>query len=696
MRISKYFIVLGLLAGAVAPISFALENKENEVKADETKDLSTIISPGNVNFSTSYIGNFFFDFALSEQIFTKTGYMNDHINEFLDENNNPINLADGIILNGKTLGYWINLTPETLSYPRNNGVVAFPLYASNVFNPVAVEASATAISFKVNLDYFPMDSIVVTFKAGVFKGYYNGTKFTLAEDLTFYSTLNETPTSSNSGKIKFIKVRNETIINAQFSSINDWGEKTNSQGGIYRRYVLYTNITRNKDYVPDVYAATHWRFGYDNYTLNDKAFTYYNTWVRGNQKDFADLADATSITAEYEASKPGGAISVNECLAITMEHPSDQENYVAVVYLPNALKTDFSITSYSFGLRDGSAWFTKDENNNPIIGRINRAAFSNMVASATLELENYVDLDNYNPSQQLQISSLISDAQAQMLNAFTQIGLNQIVINTKAAIDALPDAEEVLEQEHIDAVVALIDAIITPIEYIVECGASINAAKEAYATLTAAEIAKFPAAKLNALYEADEAFSALDLANYKTLSKAEIRAAYNSIDYRPLQQSALADILEIADAAIDAATSKEMVETAVNAFRTSLALIKTDAQLSGEELATAKTNAKAELDAINLDLYRTEERAKVEEIISKGKIAIDQCKSAQEVQTLLNKIKNVIASIKTDAQLSAQSAHDVQVAKQRRNIALISVAGSLALIASVGLVILFVRKRKTN
>lgn len=695
MRISKYFIVLGLLAGAVAPISFALENKANEVKADGVKDLSTIISSGNVSYSTSSIGNFSFDFALSEQIFSNTGYLNDHINEYLDENGDPIDLANGIIVNGQTFGYWINFTPENFSFPRNSGVFVSPLY-HQAFNPLAIQVTQTSLAFKVNLNYFPMDSIVVTFKAGVFEGYNAGTKYTLSEDLTFYSTLNETPTSSNSGKIAFVKARNETIINAQISNISDWGESTNSQGGKYRRYVLWTNTPMDRTYVPDVYAATHWAFGYNNYELNGKSFTYYNTWARGNSKDFTDLADNSSITAEYEAAKPGGTIGVNECFALTMEHPSDQTNYVAIVYVPNAIKTDFSISSYSFSLRDGSAWFTKDENNNSIIGRINRAAFSNMVASATLDLESYVDLADYNPSQQTQISSIIADAQAQMLNAFTQIGLNSIVAAAKAEIDALPDAQDLLEQEHIDAVVALIDAIPATIVYTEECGASIKAAKEAYTSLTAAEIAKFPAAKLTALYEADAAFTALDLANYKALSKAEIRAAYNALDYRPLEQSALADILEIADAAIDAATSRAMVESAVSAFRASLALIKTDAEYITEELSTAKTNAKAELDAINLDLYRTEERAKVEEIISKGKIAIDQCKSVQEVQTLLNKIKNVIASIKTDAQLSAQSAHDAQVAKQRRNIALISVAGSLALIASVGLVVLFVRKRKTN
>ena len=259
MKIYKYFIVLGLLAGAVAPISVAASSKQeaHEVKADTTKDLSTIMSVGTRNYSTSYIGNFFFDFNTSEQIFSRTGYMNDHLNEFLDENGNPINLADGIIINGQTFGYWINFAPDPLSYPRNSGVVAFPLYAGNAFNPVSIEVTSSKLSFKVNLDYMPMDSIVVTFKAGIFKGYNNGTVYTLSEDLTFYSTLNETPTSSNSNKVTFVTSRNETIINAQITNINDWGEKTNSQGGVFKRYVLWTNAPRDKNYVGDTFPATH-------------------------------------------------------------------------------------------------------------------------------------------------------------------------------------------------------------------------------------------------------------------------------------------------------------------------------------------------------------------------------------------------------------------------------------------------------
>ena len=703
MKISKYFIVLGLLGGSLSAIGLA-SHKQKEVvvtQAETTKDLSTIISVGDRNYLYSSIGNFFFNLDLSEQIFTNTGYFNDHLTDgkFADENSQNIDIGNGLIINGQTFNYWREFAPSPLSYPRNSGVTSFPLYAENQYNPVAVQVYANKLEFKMNLDYMPMDSIVITFKAGLFKGYNanTGTKYTLSEDLTFYSTLNETPTSSNPGKVTFVKARNEVFINGKVS-VEDKGESTNSQGGKYHQYNVSSNIPRDKDYVPNTFPATHFRYVYDNYLLNDMSFTKINSWARGNSKDFTDLNDISTITAEYETIKPGGEISVNECLALTIQYSGSQPNYVAYVFVPNQLVTDLSLGSLSFSLRDGSAWYTKDENGNAIIGRINNTYFANLIASKKQELQNYVDLSLYNDEQQADILSIIDDASSQLENALTEIGINNVVAQAKADIDLVQNAEELLEQAHIDAVVALIDAIVTPIEYTEECSTSINAAMEAYATLTASEIAKFPAAKLNALYDAYAAFAVYDLANYKHLSKAEIDASFNNADYRELQQSAIADILANANAAIDDATTKAAVQEAVDSFYASLALIPTDKQLAKQELAEAKAGAIAELDAIDLSVYRETERAQVQEIISKGKVAISYCESVSDVETLLNKIKSVIASIETDEQLtSAEAANAARVAKQKETITTIGIiAGSLVLAATVGLTIIFIRKRKTN
>ena len=184
-----------------------------QVNAATVKDLSEIISFSQANFLQSYIGDYFVDFNLSERIFPTNNYINDHQNSFLDESGNPINIADGILINGQTLTYWINYSNSRLTYPRNEGVHVFPISAGGVYNPVSVEITGTAIAFKFNLEFFPMDSIVITFKAGVFKAYYNGTTFNLSEDLTFRSTLNPEKTTDFNKKVMFVKTATRQQLN---------------------------------------------------------------------------------------------------------------------------------------------------------------------------------------------------------------------------------------------------------------------------------------------------------------------------------------------------------------------------------------------------------------------------------------------------------------------------------------------------
>ena len=695
MKLSKLFIVCGLIAGGMAPVAIALNQPQEycEVKADTTKDLADIISAGNRAFEMNAIGDFFFDFNLSEQIFTNSSYVNDHLNEFLDENNQPINLGEGIIINGKTLKYWIDYSDSGFTYPRNDGIHLFPLAAGTKFAPVAVQISTDKIAFKVHLNYLPMDSILVTFKAGVFKGYYNGTKFTLSEDLTFYSTLTDTYTSSNAGKVVFVRERNEVLINPKITSVNDWGEHTSEKGGKYHRYVLFTNAPRNQTMVPDAYPATHYRYIFDNYLVNDKPLTYYNCWVRGNSKDFTNLNDPSTIQADYETEHPGGSVSVNECLPLYLQFANDQDNYVCFINVPNQLKTDFSITNLEFSLRDGSVWYTKDENNNPIIGRYDSAAFSNFVHAAISDFEDSIDLGVYDDNDRAEVINIMSAAEQDVWEAFSEVGVNKILADAKTAIDNFISRA----QKHINEVIALIDAIPSTITYTSECGAAIKAAMEAYANLTEEERAAFPAAKLLQLYDAYEEFYGLDLANYKALSKAEITAKVDLNAYREVERSGVETLIAQVFNIIDLADTKEEVQNAVNGFYMVLPHYLTDAQLTAQELATAKTNAKAELDAIDLSVYRDEERAQVQELITNGKVAIDQCETIDEVATLLNKIKTVIASIKTDADLNNEQGALVTTKTQQQSILIAAIiASSFTLFVGVGLSIFFIRRRKAK
>lgn len=320
-------------------------------------DLETVFPESfNMNFSYNYIDNGFFDITLTERIFTATAYINDHYNEFLDVDGNVIPLRDGIVVNGKTLGEWISYVPEIISYPRNDGVTCFPVNASKKFNPIAIEAAATALSFKFSLEEIPLDSVVVTFKAGLFYGYYNNTTFTLDKDITYYANV----TASNSPtRIVFSKTQNWVKTHVGVSHVADWDEHTASQGGKFHRWLMITNIARDEVNVSMACPADNYRYMYDNVLMNGKPITYYNAWARGNSKDFTNLADPSTQNPDYETGHPTGSANPQYDLAIRIEVITDQANYYLCFSVPNQLLVDLNIVGNpTFALRDGSAWLS--------------------------------------------------------------------------------------------------------------------------------------------------------------------------------------------------------------------------------------------------------------------------------------------------------------------------------------------------
>ena len=356
------------------------------------KSLDNIIDYSASSFTYSYINNFFVDFSLTEKIFTDSKYFNDHINEFLDASGNPINIGDGILINGQTFNYWRNLSVENASYPRNDGVTAFPLNAGGVFNPVSIEVSSSKIAFKVNLDYIPMDGMVITFKAGVFAGYNgnNGTTFVLNEDMTFYSVVT---TSNSPARVTFVREQAWEVTGLGSAHVDDWGEKTASQGGKFREYAMWTNIPRDAS-ITQGCPADNYRYMYGNILMNGKPLSYYHAWARGNSKDFTDLASATQ-NPDYELGHPTGGPNINYDLAIRISIATDQPNYVLIFDVPNQLVTDLSLGALSFTIRDGSDWLSV-KNGNTMVYRYSAAENAADAAAVQAFATNYLHMSDYN------------------------------------------------------------------------------------------------------------------------------------------------------------------------------------------------------------------------------------------------------------------------------------------------------------
>lgn len=323
---------------------------------DNERNLEGLMVPGTRAFSYSYISDFFFDIDLTEQIFTNTAYLNDHLDYFKDYSNQAINLPDGILINGKTFRYWVNAVDEDLAYPSSSGVHSFPLNAGNNFAPVALEIKASKLCFKFNTRYFPSDSIVITFKAGVFKGYYNGNTFVLPKDLTFKSSLDPVNVHTAGQNVIFAENPEESVENYRITDPQNWGEKTADGGAKYTQYVLWTNVPRSAN-ITDGVPADHYRYIYENILVNGKTILYYNAWARANSKDFTDWSNNVQ-NPDYETTHPTGSANHMYDQAMNLTIATDQSNYVIFVNIPNQLVTDLSLGAISFELRDGSAWVT--------------------------------------------------------------------------------------------------------------------------------------------------------------------------------------------------------------------------------------------------------------------------------------------------------------------------------------------------
>jgi hypothetical protein len=206
-------------------------------------------------------------------------------------------------------------------------------------------------------------------------------------------------------------------------------------------------------------------------------------------------------------------------------------------------------------------------------------------------------------------------------------------------------------QEAADEVIRLIDAI-GEIDAGDACGERIAVAREAFDLLT--EEQKSLVTNEAGLIEAEQAYAlaVAELAAAKTAAKNKLDTYKDPANYRKAQQAELNAIIAAGKAAIDAATDiDEVINTLENAKAT-LDKIKTDAELTAAELATAKTAAKNKLDTYKDPAnYRKAQQAELNAIIAAGKAAIDAATDIDEVINTLENAKATLDKIKTDAEL---------------------------------------------
>jgi putative cell wall-binding protein/uncharacterized coiled-coil protein SlyX len=299
---------------------------------------------------------------------------------------------------------------------------------------------------------------------------------------------------------------------------------------------------------------------------------------------------------------------------------------------------------------------------------MNRSAEEELAAAKTAaknELDSYKNPADYRQAQKDELAAAVAAGKDAIDAAADIAGVNSALATAKAAIDeiktdaqltaeelaaAKTEAKDELESyknaaDYREAQKAELSAAVVAGKAAIDAAADIAGVNSALATAKAA-IDKI---------KTDAQLTAEELATAKTNAKNELDSYKDPIDYRDTQQAELADAVAAGKIAIDAAADIDAVNSALAAAKAEMDKIKTDAQLTAEELAAAKTEAKDELESYkNAADYREAQKAELSAAVVAGKAAIDAAEDIAGVNSALADAKAAIDKIKTDAQLTAE------------------------------------------
>lgn len=153
----------------------------------------------------------------------------------------------------------------------------------------------------------------------------------------------------------------------------------------------------------------------------------------------------------------------------------------------------------------------------------------------------------------------------------------------------------------------------------------------------------------------DADYTAEELAAAKVVAKETVAAYKNTADYRETEAGILASIMAAADAAIENAAVITEIQPILDKVMADMDALKTDAQLTAEELAAAKESAIAEIENYkNADDYRLLQKIELEAAIHAAKKDVNAAETIGQIAPLVADAKTVMDAIKTDAQLTAE------------------------------------------
>ena len=295
--------------------------------------------------------------------------------------------------------------------------------------------------------------------------------------------------------------------------------------------------------------------------------------------------------------------------------------------------------------------------------------------TAKTVLEGYANAENYRDAQKAELATAIANGKSAIEAAADITAVSNALATAKAAIDEIKTDAELMAEELLSAkntAKAELDIYVNATDYRTEQQTALataiadgKAAIEASADITAVNIALANAKVIIDGIKTNAELTAEELVTAKADAKTALDTYVSVGDYRTEQQSTLATAISNGKSAIDAATDITAVSTALANAKAVIDEIKTDAELTAEELAAAKTEAKATLDAyVNINDYRAEQQTVIADAIANGKNAIDAATTKAGVTSALDSAKLSINAIKTDSEMTAEElASAKQVAK---------------------------------
>lgn len=356
-------------------------------------------------------------------------------------------------------------------------------------------------------------------------------------------------------------------------------------------------------------------------------------------------------------SMPGG-------IQMIKDQPGQTEAISEEIFIPEGDMSQYCICSL-IADSNGTLYYKNDSGYMMAVGANQEVLVEEAIESAKEELSAYKNPEEYRQQEAEQLEQIQNEGIAKLEAAESQEAVEQILEEVKAAMDAIKTAVQIEAEELQNAKADAKEELSTYKDLQDYRASEQNQLKEILSEAEKAidgaenqeDIVKLKDAYKEKLDEIPTDAQLTDkeeaevLETVKQQASEELNSYKNAEAYRQEQQAELEAVLEAALKAVSEAKTQKEVEEALEEGKANLDTVKTDAQLTAEELSVAKDLAQAEIRTYkNANDYREAEKAKLQQIVESGCLAIRSSIDLDAIEQIANLVKSSLDLLKTDQQ----------------------------------------------